>query len=210
MRIEIVMSVGIAFCFISFVYWKLYYSRLTRALNNKSKKGFSIVPASMTMLLALGSLTIISVNSIIYANSLENEILLIESQYDDIEFHNDFIEEVYTKYNIYFAGYYNEEDTLIVCLTHNTPEEIIMKADNLNQQIKCVKNNYNELLSIYNLVVNDRANLGTGESMSVYIDIRENIVVISTPSKTNFEEAYSIYIEEGLLKVLESGNVSYL
>jgi len=209
MRYEIFLSVGMIFCALSFMYWKLYYKRLTSSLKDRKVRNFKISPLLMTTFLALLSLSVISVDSLIYAVTLENRLVQIEDEYDDIEFHNDFIKEVYTQYNIYFAGYYYQGDILILCLTEDAPPELIQRSSSFNQEVKIVEHNYNELLAIYRLVGNDRANVSNGDSMTIYIDIKENIVVVGTSKVDTYSEIYTVYISEGLLKIVKTNEGSY-
>jgi hypothetical protein len=209
MRIEIFIVVIIVFGLLSASYWWFYYKRLSLSLKNKNVRSLRFSPLLMTMLLALISLGVITTDTYVYAVSLENKIIEIDDEYENVEFSNDYIREIYIENNIYFAGYFYQDDVLVLCLKEDTPLTLIQKAKDYNQEVRLVEHNYNDLLAIYRIVANERVNLYSEESMTVYIDFKENTVVVGTDEPDKYLDVYSVYISEGLLKIVETDSGSY-
>lgn len=201
MYLEIFLVVFVCLLIVSMLYRRMYYKRYERRLLGEDVVLFRITPSFLNVFMIAILFSVFTTNSIVYANELENQLLYVDDEFNDLEFENETLRVIYTEYNMFFAGYYYEGDDFVLCLKEGFPEEIHDFINKDEMSIKVVQHNYSDLLAVYRIIAYDRANLDIleGDSVSIYIDFKLNIVVLGTENTEKYLDMYDNYIDKGML-----------
>ncbi|MDI6452720.1 hypothetical protein [Peloplasma aerotolerans] len=150
------------------------------------------------LLLFFGSFTLIKV----YALESENDILRNELNYerfDDGNFPNVYIKLVYEKYNIFFSGYYlDENNNYVVCLTENAPTELTDILTNESIQFIKVTYSYAQLKEVFKII---SLNIKEYNFISISLNFKSNKVEITVIDDSIDLSRIKTYIDLGIVSV---------
>lgn len=199
--IGLVVLVVMLLCF---SYWMKYYYDLNALVKGKKIINLKVTPIKFNTILVIGLLLFVGSFTLIkvYALESENDILMNELNYerfDDGNFPNDYIKLIYEEYNIFFSGYFiDENNNYIVCLTENIPSEITDILTNEGIQFIKVTYSYSQLKEVYKII---SLNIKEYNFISVSLNFISNKVEITVVDDSIDLSPIQTYIDEGIVTV---------
>lgn len=187
------------------LYWLNYYSNLNNIVKGSKHLILKITPKTFSVFILLGLLVVISSFSIVKASDLENENndlkkILDYERFDDGIFPNGLIKLAYEEYNIYFSGYYlDDNNDYVVCLTQDAPSVLTEALSNGGIQYIKVKFNYSELKDVYKIIA---MNIEEYNFASVVLSMKNNRVEVTITSESIDVSQIQAYIQEGIVHVV--------
>jgi hypothetical protein len=204
MNYYIIGLVGIIVIFTCFSYWIKYYYDLNSLVKGKKIINLKIAPIKFNTILVIGLLLFFGSYSLIkvYALESENDILRNELNYerfDDGNFPNVYIELVYKQYNIFFSGYYlDENNNYVVCLTENAPSELTDILTNQSIQFIRVTYSYAQLKEVFKAI---SLNIKEYNFISVSLNFISNKVEVTVIDDSIDLSKIKTYIDVGIVSV---------
>lgn len=205
MNYYILISVLVLFvAFICLLYWFQYYKDLNSVVRGRKVRILKPSPLKFNVILVIGLLLFVGSFSMIKVYSLESEkdILMKELEYerfDDGNFPNDLFRLVYEEYNIYFSGYYlDDNNNYILCLTNNVPSELTDILSNGNVIFKKVTYSYAQLKEVYKIL---SLNIQEYNFFSVALSMTYNRVEVTVIDENVDLSNIQSYIDEGIVFV---------
>lgn len=204
MNYYIIGLIGFIVILLCLSYWIKYYYDLNSLIKGKKVVSSKVAPIKFNailvigLLLFFGSFTLIKV----YALESENDILRNELNYerfDDGNFPNVYIKLVYEKYNIFFSGYYlDENNNYVVCLTENAPTELTDILTNESIQFIKVTYSYAQLKEVFKII---SLNIKEYNFISVSLNFKSNKVEITVIDDSIDLSRIKTYIDLGIVSV---------
>ncbi len=205
----VLFAIAIVLCV---TYALLYGSRLNKSKDHDQKKRLRLAPRQFIALVLIVSLSL-GLSSALYDRfNLEKE--LIESGTDTIG--NTYLEDetrsrsvlyVASEYLIHFGGTYVDDGRTIICITHDAPEALITYLTSNNIPYEYVSYSYNDLLSVYQLIVRDSKDMDG--FLGIGIDERMNTVIVDSDQVATLNERYQTYVDENILEIRPSDGLTY-
>ncbi|MGD9679391.1 MAG: hypothetical protein AB7V16_13705 [Vulcanibacillus sp.] len=194
------------FFVLGFLYFKLYYWRLNQVLVKRKFHLFKFSPTTVffaLLLICVGTMSLLATTEV---NTLTNQIedlRTIEAinPYIDSYFPNQSYKYVYTHYNNNFAGYYREDGSQYLCITNDSPLELIDYLENNYIQYKLVNNSFSDLYLLYQMILNRMIEIPSQYSLE--IDIKSNSVQIGVPDLNFDTSEIQNYLDNHMITLVE-------
>jgi len=204
MNYYIIASIVISVIILCFLYWFKYYYDLNLLIKGKKKKMINITPLKFSTILIIAMFLFIGSFAMIKVYALENENVDLKKEleyerFDDGNFPNQYFRLVYEEYNIFFSGYYlDENNQYILCITENASSEIIEILSNANIQFSQVKYSYAQLKEVYKIL---SFNIIDYNFLSVSLSFKSNKVEVTIKDESVDLSSIQVYIDEGIVAV---------
>ncbi len=196
----IVVLLAIITCLI---YFYFYFYRMNKVIKNVNVNVLRFSPKIFNTIIftvACVLLTTLSITDVVATNR-ELSILekaIIEDQYIQADFPNEFIENTYRYNNSYFGGFYMKDDEYILCITDDSPQALIDYLDG-NITVQYVKYSYSELLQVEQIIAYDA--IGNYHLSTTFVDIENNFVFVGVTSLDINLENYSNYVDSNMVYI---------
>ncbi len=132
----------------------------------------------------------------------ENEVLEDNPFELDVSFPHYKAEEVYYKYNHYYAGiFYDENHALTMAIVEGAPDYVLASVEQSGLKIKLVQHSEAKLESIKKILL---SRMKEFEIKSIGISQKNNWIEITVRTEVILSEVLNQYVKEGIIHVVYS------
>ena len=134
------------------------------------------------------------------SNESENEVLEENPFELDVSFGHYKAEEIYYKYNHYYAGmFYDENQALTMAIVEGAPDYVLASVEQSGLKIKLVQHSEAKLESIEKILL---SRMKEFEIKSIGISQKDNWIRITVGTEVIISETLNQYVLEGIINVI--------
>ncbi len=197
--IIVIVSILVLFSISTFVYQFIYNRRINKMLHSDGKKSHLIEPFQFLQLFLLISISIIS--AFLYYNNtrlnmeIDHQDYIIEQiHYNEIErtFQESIMKDVYMQYNNFYGGFHTSDAGYVICITQNSPQELIDLIENSNTLWEYVSYSYSQLQTVMDILGASDSNYNI---MSAGINYNTNSVEVGIHVGNTVDPRIQAYVD---------------